>query len=121
MLAFPPPKKKCSLELFHQILGHRSTRSLLNGDTAICFQDIDLRVYPYPFCTSCQISTIKINPRSKTKLNPKTPIKWVFMDIIPAISYKNLTKDTTFSNYLLIVYAYLKLPRIYGMENITTE
>ena len=34
------------------------------------------------------------------------------MDIIPATSSKNSTKDTNFGNYLIIVY---------GMEIITTE
>ena len=29
--------------------------------------------------------------------------------------------DTTFSNYLLIVDAYSKIPKLYGMEKITTE
>ena len=29
-----PARKKIALELLHQILGHRSTRSLLAGDTA---------------------------------------------------------------------------------------
>ena len=43
------------------------------------------------------------------------------MDIIPVISSKILTKDTNFYNYLLIVGAYSKLPKLYGMENITTE
>ena len=43
------------------------------------------------------------------------------MDIIPAISSKNLTKDTTFSNYLLIVDYYSKLTKVHGMENTTTE
>ena len=33
---------------------------------------------------------------------------------------KSLTSDTTFSNYLLIVDAYSKTPKLYGMENITT-
>ena len=40
---------------------------------------------------------------------------------MPSISYKILTKDTTFANYLLIVDAYSKIPKLYGMENITTE
>ena len=44
----------------------------------------------------------------------------VFMDIIPSTAPKSLTNDTTFSNYLLIVDAYSKIPKIYGMENITT-
>ena len=59
--------------------------------------------------------------RSKNPLNPKTPFKWVFMDIIPAESPKVLTSETTFSNYLLIVDAYSKIPKIYAMEIITPE
>ena len=43
------------------------------------------------------------------------------MDIISAIPSKSLTKETTFSNYLLIVDAYSNIPKLYGMENITTE
>ena len=42
------PKKKVSLELLHQIFGHISTRSLLAGDTANVWQDIELRVDPDP-------------------------------------------------------------------------
>ena len=45
----------------------------------------------------------------------------MFMDIISSIYSKNLTKDTTISNYLLIADAYYKLPRLYEMENITNE
>ena len=59
--------------------------------------------------------------RSKIPLKPKAPFKWVFMDIIPSTAPKSLTSDTTFSNYLFIVDAYSKIPKIYGMENITTE
>ena len=43
------------------------------------------------------------------------------MDIIPLTSPKSLTNDTNFKNYLLIVDAYSKLTKLYGMENITTE
>ena len=32
-----------------------------------------------------------------------------------------MTIDTTFSNYLLIVDAYYKITKLYGMEKITTE
>ena len=59
--------------------------------------------------------------RSKIPLKPKAPFKWVFMDIIPSTAPKILTSDKTFSNYLLIVDAYSKIPKLYGMENITTE
>ena len=51
----------------------------------------------------------------------KAPFKWVFMDIIPSTAPKSLTSDTTFSNYLLIVDAYYNIPKLYGMDNITTE
>ena len=43
------------------------------------------------------------------------------MNIIPSTAPKSLTSDTTVSNYLLIVDAYSKIPKLYGMENITTE
>ena len=43
------------------------------------------------------------------------------MDIIPSTATKSLTNDTTFSNYLFIVDAYSKIPKLYGMDNITTE
>ena len=45
----------------------------------------------------------------------------VFMDIISSTAPKSLISDTTFSDYLLIVDAYSKIPKLYGMENITTE
>ena len=58
--------------------------------------------------------------RSKIPLNPKATFKWGFMDIIPSTAPKILTSDITFSNYLLTVDAYSKIPKLYGMENITT-
>ena len=42
------------------------------------------------------------------------------MDIIPSTAPKSLTNDTNFSNNLLIVDAYSEIPKLYGMENITT-
>ena len=59
--------------------------------------------------------------RYKIPLKPKAPFKWVFMGIIPSTAPKSLTSDTTFSNSLLIVDAYSKIPKLYGMEKITTE
>ena len=57
---------------------------------------------------------------SKIPLNPKAPFKWVFMGIIPSTAPKILTIDTTFSSYLLVVDANSKIPKLYGMDNITT-
>ena len=58
---------------------------------------------------------------SKITLKPKATFKRVFIDIVPSTAPKSLTSDTTFSNYLLIVDAYSKIPKLYGMERITTE
>ena len=59
--------------------------------------------------------------RSRIPLKPKVPFKWGFMDIIPSTAPRRLTSDTIFSNYLLIIDAYSKIPKLYGMDNITTE
>ena len=42
------------------------------------------------------------------------------MDVIISTAPKSLTNDTNFKNYLLIVDAYSKIPKLYGMKNITT-
>ena len=109
-------RKKIDLDLLHQRLGHISTISLLAGDTANVWEDVELRIYPDPFCTSCQISSMNKKARSKIPLKPKANFKWVFMDIFPSTAPKILTSNTTFSNYLLIVDAYSKIPKLYGME-----
>ena len=59
--------------------------------------------------------------RSKITLKPKAPFKRFFMDIVPSTAPKCLASDTTFSNYLLIFDAYSKIPKLYGIEKITTE
>ena len=72
-----PKRKKIALELMHQILGQRSTRSLISGDTANVWEDAELRIYPDPFCTSCKISSMNKNAKSKIPLKPRAPFKWV--------------------------------------------
>ena len=59
--------------------------------------------------------------RSKNPLNPKAPFKWVFMNIIPSTASKCFISDTTSSKFLSIVDAYSKIPKLYGMEKITTK
>ena len=39
-----PKRKKIALELMHQRLGHRSTRSLIAGDTANVWEDAELKL-----------------------------------------------------------------------------
>ena len=77
--------------------------TLMTGDTANVWQDIELRINPDPFCTSCQISSMNKKDRSKNTLTPKKPFKWGFMVIIPPTSPKHLTNETTF----LIIFSLL--------------
>ena len=72
-----PARKKIALELLHQRLGHRSTRSLLAGDTANVWEYVELIIDPDPFCTSCQISSMNKKARSNITLKPKASFKWV--------------------------------------------
>ena len=104
-----PPRKKIALEFLHQILGHRSTRSLLVWDTVNVWENIEIQIDPDPFCTSCQISSKNKKARSKNLLKIKSPFKWVFMEIIPSTAPKRLISDTTFSKYVLFVDAYSKI------------
>ena len=94
---------------------------MLAGDTVNVWEYVELRIYPDPFCTSCQISSMNKKARSRIQPKPKARFKWVFMDIIPSTAPKSLTSDTTFSNYILIVNAYSKIPKLYGMDKITSE
>ena len=115
------PRKKVALELLHHRLGHRSTISLMDGDTENVLKNIELRIDPYHFFKSCQISSINKKDRSKTPLKPDASFTWVFMGIIPASEPKSLTSEPTFPSHLLIVDTYFKTPKRYGMEIIATE
>ena len=80
----------------YKILGHRSTISLIAGDTANIWEDAELKIDPDPFFTSCKKISMNKKARSKLPLNPKATFKWVFMDIIPSTAPKSLTNDTNF-------------------------
>ena len=73
-----PAGKKIDLELLNQILGHRSKRSLLSRYTVNIWEDVDLRIYPDPFCTSCQIYSINKEARHKNPLEGCLWLEWNF-------------------------------------------
>ena len=113
------PRKQVTLKLLQHISGHRSTILLMARYTANVLQDIECWIYPDPFCTSCQISSMNKKAKSKNPLNPKVPSKWVFMDIIPETATKSLISETTFSNDILMFDAQFK--KKYGMDIAITE
>ena len=80
------------------------------------WKDIELRIYPDPFCILCLISSMNKNDRSKNSLNPEASFKWVFMDISSATAPKIFTSENTFSNYILIFDAYSKMTEVYGVD-----
>ena len=71
------PRKKVALGLLHHILGHRSTRSLMSGDTSNVWKNIELRIDPDPFFTLFHISSMNKKARSKNPLKPKATFKSV--------------------------------------------
>ena len=73
----------------------------MNRDTANVWNDIELGMNTDSFFTSCQISSMK-KKLASNPLKPRSPFKWVFMDIIPVTESKGLTSETNFSCYLLI-------------------
>ena len=91
------------------------------GDTAHVWMDTKIRIYPGHFFTSCNIYSMIKKAISKNPLKPKSPFKWVFMYIIPETAPNVLTSETNFSDYLLIVDAYSKITKHYGMDKIITE
>ena len=56
-----PSRREIALEFLHKRLGHRSTRSFLDGDTDNVCEDIEIWIYPDPFCISCQIYSMNKN------------------------------------------------------------
>ena len=80
----------------HQRLGHRSTISLMAGDTANVWKDAELKIDADPFCTSCKFFSTNKKARSKLPLKAKAPFKRVFMDVIPSTAPKSLTNYTNF-------------------------
>ena len=105
---------------FLLVIAPPSIYQLLAGDIENVWEDVELRIDPYHFFTLCKISSMNKKARYKLPLKPKAPFKWVFMDVIPSTAPKSLTNDTNLKNYLLIVDAYYKIPKLYGMGNIIT-
>ena len=52
------PRKKIALGLLDQRLGQISTKSLIDRNTDNVWKDIELRIDPDPFFTSCQTSSM---------------------------------------------------------------
>ena len=47
----------------------------MDADTDNVWEYIELRIYPYPFCASCQVSSMNKKARSKNPLDPEVPFR----------------------------------------------
>ena len=92
-----PPRKKVALKILHQILGQISTISFMSGDTANIWEDIELRIDTEPFCTSCQIYSIKKRLGLKIHYGQRH-LPSGFYGYNTINSTKKLRSDTNFSN-----------------------
>ena len=89
-----------------------TSTNFLAGDNANVWEDIDLRIDPDPFGSLCQKNSMKKTDKSKNPLKTNAPFKWVIIDIIPSTAPITLRNDATFSNFILIVDAYSKIPNV---------
>ena len=90
------------------------------GYTSNVWHIIELRIDPDPFFTSFQISPMKKRLGSKIHWNQRH-LSNSFYGYYSRNRTKMFDKWNYFSNYVFIVDAYLKIPKLYGMERITTE
>jgi len=115
-------KKRASLELLHQRLGHRKCRALLAASEHGVWADTLVRMGPEEECISCAISTARATKRNK---EPHTggvyPGEYVFLDILHPTVPVGLTKESTFPFYLILVDAYSRYSCIYGLQDKSSK
>ena len=114
-------KNKFDLELLHQILEHSYKHTLLAGYTTMFWHDIDLRIYPVPFCTSCHISTINKKFCIKDTYEAQYTFQIGVYGHHTRNNFQTFNKKTAYANYLSILDAYSSISGLYGIENSTTE
>jgi transposase InsO family protein len=111
-------KKRASLELLHQRLGHRKCRALLDASEHGVWADTMVPMGPEEECISCEISTARASYRNK---EPHTggnyPGEYIFLDILHPVVPVGLTRDSTFPFYLILVDAYSRYACIYGIKD----
>jgi transposase InsO family protein len=109
-------KKRTSLELLHQRLGHRKCRALLAASEHGVWADTLVRMGPEEECVSCDISTARASNHNKdAHTGGLYPGEYVFLDILHPLVPVGLTRDSTYAFSLILVDAYSRYACIYGM------
>jgi hypothetical protein len=114
----PTRHKRLPLELIHVRLGHRKCRTLLSANEHRLWKDVTIRMSPENGCLSCDIATARAANRNKDHHSEASrPGEYIFLDIQHPITTTGLTPATTYDFYLIIVDAYSRYVRFYGLEN----
>jgi hypothetical protein len=115
-------KRRTSLELVHQRLGHRKCRGLLAASKHGIWANTVIHMGPEQDCISCNISTICATNRNKESHTGGTYAgEFVFMDILYPTVAIGLTTGTTFPLYLILVDAYSRYACIYWLTDKSSE
>jgi hypothetical protein len=111
-------KKYLSLELLHTRLGHRKCRTLLAGSEHNLWADDGVWMSTEIGCLNCGIATIRATARNKQPHTAATRAgRHLFLDIQHAILPQGLTYATSYPNYLIIVDAYSRYTKLYGLAH----
>jgi transposase InsO family protein len=115
-------KKRLSLELLHNRLGHRKCRTLLAAGEHNLWADVTVRMSPESGCLSCGISTIRATARNKEQhTGASAPGEYVFMDILHPITATGLTPNTSYAFYLILVDTFSRYTCMYGLPDKSTD
>lgn len=111
-------RKLLSIETLHNRLGHRKCCTLLAASAHGLWADAGVLMPLEVGCLDCSIATIRASARNK---QPHTAATWagehLFLYVQYAVCPHGLTYATTFPNYLLIVDAYSRYSKLYGIPH----
>jgi len=115
-------KKRLPLELLHLRLGHRKCRTLLAASEHQLWEDTTVRMTGETGCLTCDVATICSRARNKEAHSGATWAgEYLFLDIQHPLVQAGLTISTSYPFYVLIVDAYSRYSKLYGIPKKSTS
>jgi hypothetical protein len=109
-------KKRLPLELLHLRLGHRKCRTLLAASEHQLWEDTTVHMTGETGCLTCDVATIHSRAHNKKAHSGATRAgEYFFLDIQYPLVQAGLTISTSYPFYLLIVDAYSRYSKLYGI------
>ena len=114
--------KFLTLELLYRKMGLQNCRSLIAASDFNVWQDVQVRMSLEPEMLTIGIATIRTTNRNTM---PHTPAERrgesTFMNILPKLAGAGLTHHTTFDAFNIIVDAFNRFGKIYGLIDKSAE